>query len=303
MDPINHKTEELLEAARKGDHKKIEELLQDGSLSTEARDKHDNTPLILAARLNHVSAVTTLLAHGADAKAKNNQGNTAFLLAAARFNQYVMYILLQHDETLVDPRNNQDLTPLLIAAAYSPDEWGIEWLLDKGSSITDIDYEGNNFLSLAVIHNNRRAIVWILDTRQKSIQYRTQTDWIEYPYADGTCIPRKVFPQLTELSVDATNHQGNTALLCAVAKNNEQSVNLLVRYGANVHTRNKSGASPLRLAIFLNSRSIIQALQKAGASLNEEDKEAIKALPEGVIRPDTIALIQQEDSRQTPGRF
>jgi Ankyrin repeats (3 copies) len=70
----------ILEAARKGKDKEIEELLAKGA-DLEAKDKDGRTPLMLAAQYGRTASVRLLLAKGAKADARDAHRWNAYMLA------------------------------------------------------------------------------------------------------------------------------------------------------------------------------------------------------------------------------
>lgn len=62
------------------------------------------------------------------------------------------------------------------------------------------------------------------------------------------------------------NHQiftGDTALHCAVEKNNVDIVRCLLRHGANLSIKNEPGLTPLFVASHVNSLECLQELAKS----------------------------------------
>jgi len=75
-----NKPNELLDAARAGKTRRVEELLKNGA-DLEARDPDGRTALMLAAQNGRTAAVQLLLAKGADAEARDVHGWNAYMLA------------------------------------------------------------------------------------------------------------------------------------------------------------------------------------------------------------------------------
>lgn len=68
-----------------------------------------------------------------------------------------------------------------------------------------------------------------------------------------------------------------TPLLKAVEKNNVAIVQLLLRHGADVETRDKKGRTPLMTAAWKNNWHILDLLLKNGADVNA--KESVLSFP------------------------
>src|SRR4051812_39012109 len=71
---------DLLAAARKGDARQVQELLDRGA-PVNAADKNGRTALMAAASRGHADVVRVLLAKGAKTDARDKQGDTAYGLA------------------------------------------------------------------------------------------------------------------------------------------------------------------------------------------------------------------------------
>ena len=70
--------------------------------------------------------------------------------------------------------------------------------------------------------------------------------------------------------VNAPQADGATALHWAVFRSDKETVDLLLRAGANPKAANRDGATPLWLASINGDAAIIEALLKAGADANEQ---------------------------------
>jgi len=85
---------ELLEAARKGDARRVRELLDRGA-DVNARDVFDRTPLHLAAAFGHLDVAKLLLDRGADIDARESDGWTPLHYAAVNGRLDVARLLLE----------------------------------------------------------------------------------------------------------------------------------------------------------------------------------------------------------------
>lgn len=79
QESLRSKDESLIEAAKKGDSQKVEQLISEGA-NIEARGER-GTVLMHAAGNGHKEIVELLLSKGADVNAKNNHGATASMYA------------------------------------------------------------------------------------------------------------------------------------------------------------------------------------------------------------------------------
>src|SRR6185295_18643729 len=68
--------------------------------------------------------------------------------------------------------------------------------------------------------------------------------------------------------VNVPQIDGTTALHWAVRLDDLETVELLVRAGANVSAANRAGATPMQLAALNGNAAIVETLVKAGADPN-----------------------------------
>jgi ankyrin repeat protein len=73
----------LIDAARQGDLKQVQNLL-DGGADINTRGYYGATPLMAASSAGNFDVVKLLLGQGADLNAKNNKGSTALRLASEK---------------------------------------------------------------------------------------------------------------------------------------------------------------------------------------------------------------------------
>ena len=72
-----------------------------------------------------------------------------------------------------------------------------------------------------------------------------------------------------KVDVNAPQVDGTTALHWAVRADDLETIDLLVRAGANVSARNRAGVMPLELAAINGNAAVIERLIKAGADVNK----------------------------------
>ena len=130
---------ELLEAARKGDVRKVRELLDRGA-NVNARDEYGWTPLHLAAYRGYAEVARLLLDRGANVDARDDVGDTPLHWAAHDGHLDVVELLLEHGAD-VNARAKDGATPLHAAAVNGRVDV-VELLLEWGADASVMDKGG-----------------------------------------------------------------------------------------------------------------------------------------------------------------
>jgi ankyrin repeat protein len=129
---MNDKDSPLFEAARRGDNKKIEELLAQGA-NVNAKDYNGMTALDYAVHVcQSVETVELLVAKGAALNAASNIGWTPLHIAAAGSKTELVRLLIAHGAD-VTAKDKEGRTPLNLA---NNDE-KVALLLSNGADIND----------------------------------------------------------------------------------------------------------------------------------------------------------------------
>lgn len=106
-------------------------------------------------------------------------------------------------------------------------------------------------------------------------------------------------PLLTQLikagtPIDATDDDGETALMKASDKGLLDTVQVLIKHGADVNRADEDGKTPLMFAAEEGHTEVVKALLKAGAHINarDEDGETALDMAEDEDHPDTAAALR-----------
>ena len=79
-------------------------------------------------------------------------------------------------------------------------------------------------------------------------------------------------------SIDATEDDGETALMKACSSGHIEAVKLLIKHGANVNCRDDDKMTPLMFAADEGHTEIVKVLIAAGADVNAKDEDGDTAL-------------------------
>jgi tankyrase len=254
-----YKKSELLQAARTGDEQVLMALLTPLNVNCHAGDGRKSTPLHLAAGYNRVGVVKLLLQHGADVHAKDKGGLVPLHNACSYGHRELTEALLGHGAN-VNALDLWQFTPLHEAASKARMEV-CSLLLSHGADPTIPNCHSKTALDLSTSDMNRER----LDMEFKGYQLLNSAERGDLSRAKKllTCTPQLIsFQHMLTL---------DSALHCATASKRKSLVELLVRRGADVNTRNKLMMTPLHVASEKGHGAIVELLTKHGARVNEAD--------------------------------
>jgi len=248
----------LLDAAAKGDTKKIGDRLAAGA-KVDSRDDARRTPLMYAAWNNHSDICERLLAAGANPELEDRAGNNTFDYAAGRGLVGMVDFLLKRTHSS-DDRHYAEYAGL-IQAAYAGDVAKLPPGTGKLTSVNRINPEGQSPLFIAAANNSTALIEALIDrgadvnitnaSRQTPLQWAA---WDNRPDVAQLLIKHGADMSKADLA-------GNTPLILAVQNGSTHAARLLISHGANKYAANKQGKTAGIIAEDKNSKELADLLK------------------------------------------
>ncbi|XP_051004280.1 2-5A-dependent ribonuclease [Acomys russatus] len=248
----------LIEAVKRGDVDRIQQLLEEGA-DVNVCDSWGWTPLHNAVQSGRVDIVELLLDHGADPRRRKRNGATPLIIAGIRGDVRLLQILLSKGAEVSECDFN-GFTAFMEAAEYGKVE-ALRFLFDKGANV-----------------NLRRE---------------TTEDKLRLKQGGATALMSAAENGRTEVlsillndmgaEVDARDNMGRNALIRTLlnrdGENVEEITNLLLRHGADVNARGERGKTPLISAVERKHAGLVKMLlSREGINIDDKDSEGKTAL-------------------------
>ncbi len=228
------------------------QLLTDGA-SVDARDRLGNMPLAMAARHGHVEIVKLLLEFKAPVNARNLEASTALFLAAEDERRAVAEALLAAG---ADPNipGRSGLAPLS-AAAYTGNTELAALLLAKGADPKALDATGKTAIVYAAGRGFAPVVKLLLDhgidVNARLGNNLTALMWAAGHSDEAGAADVKATIELLILRgahADDVDDRGRTALMTAAVLGRTVAAGALMKAGADVSLKDKSGKTAADLA-------------------------------------------------------
>ncbi|MDR1748383.1 MAG: ankyrin repeat domain-containing protein, partial [Spirochaetaceae bacterium] len=258
-------------------------FLQRGA-SSQVKDASGATPLHEAVRYGYPDIVRILLLAGADPNTKDVSGNTPLLLVIPHAARDEIFNLLLAGNADPNAKDIYGDTPLHIATMVGTDSTIITKLIAAGADSNERNKKGETPLALAI---DRR---W---TAQVSYYISRGSDIHAEDIGGNTPLSRALRAGMEILSIVITPETvssrdsfGNTPLHVSVIRKAPPSlIQFLLKNNTDVNARNRSGETPLYMAVSTNQRQTGELLlaHKADVfSTNVDDDSPLRlALTKG----------------------
>lgn len=225
----------LHDSAAAGNLVKMEKLLASGSRLDGIYDHL--SPLHRAVMQNQLEAARFLLTHGAsvDLKTESDVRVSPLHIAATIGNREMAELLVERGADINIQANNFE-TPVLTAARFGRKDV-FSFLLSSGAALDITDGNGNNMLFNCILDQDPKAVDMLLEAGM-----------------DPNC-----------QDADNRAYALHAAMVLAIHTGQTDSVECLLKHGADPNVRDQHGMKPMKMAKIANNDDLIKLLTEYGA--------------------------------------
>ncbi|MEJ0035409.1 MAG: ankyrin repeat domain-containing protein [Gammaproteobacteria bacterium] len=295
----------LADAIKAGDRRAALEMLSKG-VDVNAAQPDGTTALHWASYQVDADLVKQLIAKGAKADVRNNFGATPLAEAVKVGNAPLVKMLLDAGAN-ANAANEDDQTPLMLAARTGVVEIA-DLLLRHKANVNAVEkWRGQNALMWAASDNfpdmteflikhgaNVKTRATINDwgsqiTSEPRAQYRPTGGLTPLLYAARAGCDRCILAMLKAgADVNLPTPEGVTPLMVAIDNQHYDTAKLLMRKGANPHTWDWYGRTPLYVAVDVRT---LRARVGGGFGNGGGERERIRADKEGTTSVDILNML------------
>ncbi|GBL81153.1 Serine/threonine-protein phosphatase 6 regulatory ankyrin repeat subunit B [Araneus ventricosus] len=235
-------------------HENVVNYLIEKGAKINATDTEKRMPLHLAALNGHIKVIEILISKGVDLNSTDAKGCSALHLSSANDKETVVEFLLTKGAT-VNHWNDFHFSALFLAIKNHNVKI-LQLLIAKGADINLINSLGLKALHFGALHGNREIIEELI---MQNVDINDQS------FA-GTPLHLAVLNNTIEVVevlikngalIDAKCKSGFTPLCFAAKKNDKEVVKMLIKNGANIYARD---GYPLFSAIYYGFYDIVEIL-------------------------------------------
>ena len=273
---------------------------------TQNHGKDDLTPMHLATFASTPEFVELLASHGASIdERESTEGHTPFHLAALYGNKGVIQALVDKGQDIEDI-DNGGRTALFLAVRQCTEAKGdsrvevIEYLINKlKADITKKDNNNNTILFPAANNCPGKVVKLIIKQYIENFSRDQLKNFINHKNEAGidaldialNSENEEAIEVLRSYGADIEKIEGESRLFRTVKEGNIEKTRLLLEQGANVNIKNGKGLTPLDIAMRENDQDMARFLRENKAKTSLEIKVQLAALVTLTIITLGLALV------------
>lgn len=239
----------LIVAIVNGDYEEVKSLLESGVDPNFQNEWYP--PLMKAVVYDQLQIISTLLLYGANIDYQRFDGENALMIAASKHDHQEIFDFLIQCGADINIKDNYGWTALMYAANYGNYN-AIRELIKLGATINIVDKDGRTPLIYAAKNGNWGSIPELIEGLVKKNNHQSIQSFIDHQDKDGI-----------------------TALMYVARYDQPETVQKLIKYGADINVPDNEGKTALIHAIsqYHSGFETAQSLINAGIRRKADDSQ------------------------------
>lgn len=262
----NKKKISPLHLAAKGGRIEIINLLISNQAKISANDENGVKPIHYATQSGNEEVIRILLNNGASLNDFDDRKNTVLHHACFTGNDELVAFILRY-LSVSDLRNIYGNTALHTAAHYCHKQT-LELLVKNGYNPTLLNDNLQSPLDIAIKYNVKENSDF-LKTYMLSREYKRLMKSGEIYNAAANANLQLLIQKINSNNINELDYFGRSVLYYAICSESLESIEFLVKKGANIKVIDEHGQSALLIAMYTENLKIIEFFLKNNADVNE----------------------------------
>ena len=267
----------IIDAVNDQDVARLSEILKnDGDHAIDIinfRDEKGRTPLFIAALNGYRDCLVLLLSRGADVESRDDSGYTCFHIAVEQGHLEESKIMMAYKPKIDVQDSVWGSTPIVCSAYWGYDEI-VEMLLKANPDVSICAVFDYSALGAACLKGHLNIANMLLEHGESDIEHKSTNGATPLLLATSAGHLEIVQPLLEHgADVNAVDNNGMGMLHMLAAGDNAEFIDSLVQYcKASTNIQDKTGATPIHIAVTENQMDNVKTLVRNGANTALQDK-------------------------------
>jgi len=256
----------------------LNKYIQQKHIDINKQNQQGETALHLATKMNMINSIKYLVESGANTNIRDSNNKTPLVYAVSAGHKESVTILISNSDCDVNAKSYNVKTVLMYAFENGNIDIA-ECLINnvEGIVVDLFCHNGNSILIYACLCGHLRMVKYLVNTysdkgivNAKGVKGKTPL-MIASEYGHFTIAKYLIYHGAT---INASSHDGNTALIYAVMHDNTDIINLLLEHHPEiVNMENNEGETALTIAAYNGNLPIIKILRQFKGNMNHKDKK------------------------------
>ncbi|XP_067678535.1 ankyrin repeat domain-containing protein 50-like [Haliotis asinina] len=265
---------ELNSASKTGDIRKVKEILSQGHVDIDCKERIGRTPVMWAAGEGHKEVVDLLVSRGANLSIRDGFGLTILHSACLGGDVDLVKNVISQNMLDINGRVHCGRTAVMMAAENRHRDV-VKLLVDKGADVSVVDETGDNIIHCACMGGDVGVVKYILSKSMVDVDRRGSNKMTPIMVAKNYK-HREVVDLLVSKWPDGSlkYYKHRSILQSACRKGNIDMVKFILSQNTvSINTGWKATITPIMIAAEMGHKEVVKLLVSSGADVSLADNK------------------------------